>query len=107
MSSLLKAIIIIGILTCPLWLQPVAHIWTYNVSDIKEHHAERLTELGMKEIAYEGYQWGIFGGKVWYTVENPAIPSERFSIFLIKRGGEYHQYGSYPTGVAGVINLQN
>ena len=106
MRAFLIVTAIIIVLLSPVWLQPIFHVWTCNVQDIKAHATERISQLGMKEVAYEGFMWGIFGGKVWYTVESPTIPGQRFSIYLIKRVGEYHEYGYYPMALTGVINAQ-
>jgi uncharacterized protein YceK len=65
---------------------------TTQVNYLKEHGPKFLQSMGFEVIAYEGYQWGMFGGKVWYQIRDPKNPNVRYSVWLIHRGGEIHFY---------------
>jgi len=64
---------------------------TVDVAELKEAGPKYFTDIGYKVLAYEGYQWGIWGGKVWFLVED-TTRGLRYSHYLIKRGGEIHWY---------------
>lgn len=65
---------------------------TRNIPEIKSVADAYFKNMGWEVLGYEGYQWGLWGGKAWYLVRDPSIPDARYSVFLIKRGGEIHLY---------------
>ena len=64
-----------------------------NVDYIKERAPARFAELGYESTAYEGYQWGITGGDVWYILKRADSPGVVYSGSLRRWGDELHFYG--------------
>ncbi len=70
-----------------------------NVRYVKAHATERWAELGYTVIAYEGYNWSICGGNVWYSLKRLDSPGAVYTGALCKWGDELQVYG--PTVVSG------
>jgi hypothetical protein len=43
-----------------------------DVDYLKENAPEHLKSLGYKDIKYQGYESGVYGGFVWYVVRDSS-----------------------------------
>lgn len=60
-----------------------------NVPDLKANAPAAIEANGFQVVGYQGYQYGIFGGYVWYTAKRDGIVYE---MAVMKWSGEYHLY---------------
>lgn len=75
-----------------------------NVEYIKQQGPQKWKELGYVPIGYEGYQWSLVGGDVWWSLKRKDSPGIIYSGYLTKWGDELMVYG--PQVVSGTqINL--
>ena len=70
---------------------------TMNLEDVKDNAPTELAAMGYNVVAYEGYQFGVLGAKVWYIVEQHNSPV-RYNLYMQKWGDEYHLYNIHPLG---------
>lgn len=64
-----------------------------NVNYIKSKAKARWEELGYEVQGYEGYQWSIQGGDVYYLLKRKDQPRVLYSGFLNSWFGELQVYG--------------
>ena len=76
---------------------------TQDVAYLKVKGPAFLQTLGWITDGYEGYQWGFWGGKVWYQIHRKETPWAIYSIYLIERNGEIHFYSSESMNPTAVI----
>lgn len=86
MSEKLKdtVLMIVGILSLCLGLTHCS----CNVDYVKSHAEARMLEMGYSSPIYEGFQWGIFGGSVWYQAKRADSPGILYNFYLVKYGKE-------------------
>lgn len=63
-----------------------------NVNYVKENAEKRWNEMGYKVIGYEGYEYSVCGGNVWYHLKRDDFPGIIYSGFLCKWKDELHIY---------------
>lgn len=79
---------------------------TVNIPILKAKGPAYLQSLGWVVDGYEGYQWGFWGGKAWYTVHRKETPWAIYSIYLIYRGREVQFYTPSDMNPKAVIPAQ-
>ncbi len=67
---------------------------TNDIPYLKTNGKAYLESMGFEVIGYEGFQWGIFGGKCWFLITDPRHKNIRYSVFLIERAGEINLYNT-------------
>lgn len=63
-----------------------------NVEFIKERASYNAKELGYELAGYEGYQWSLEGGDVWYQFKRTDSPGILYHGFFRRWGDELHLY---------------
>jgi len=84
----MKSVIVLGIL---ITVVIVLSGCLVDVDELKVNGPKYFSSMGYDVLGYEGYQRGVFGGKVWFFVRDRET-GFKYSHYLIKRGGEYHWY---------------
>ena len=81
----------IVIVVCMALLLAILWSCTVDVDELKANGPKYFEGMGYKVLGYEGYQWDVWGGRVWFFVQDKET-GLKYSHFLIKRGNEYHWY---------------
>lgn len=66
---------------------------TRNVGYIKSKGEAKWKELGYTVIGYEGFQYSLAGGNVWYLLKRKDSPGIIYDGFLQSYYGELQVYG--------------
>lgn len=67
-----------------------------NVDWVKERAQDRWNGLGYEVVGYEGYQWSLKGGSVWYLLKRPDSPGILYTGYLERWFDEVDVYNVTP-----------
>lgn len=82
MKKLLLILLVINSIGC-----------TRNVEFVKKHATEKWNELGYQIQGYEGFQYSLAGGDVWYLLKRKDTPGVLYSGYLQSYYNEIQVYG--------------